>query len=73
MLRGLGLELRAGQVTALRGPNGCGKSTLLRVLAGLHRPDAGRVLLGGRDVTALPAERRFPRSGSSGRTPGATC
>ena len=70
VVRGLDLELRAGQVTALRGPNGCGKSTLLRVLAGLHRPGRGRVLLGGRDVTALPAERRFPAVGLVGQDPG---
>jgi len=70
VLRDLGVELHAGQVTAVRGPNGCGKSTLLRVLAGLHRPDAGRVVLGGRDVTALPAERRFPRIGLVGQDPG---
>jgi energy-coupling factor transport system ATP-binding protein len=70
VLRGAGLELRAGQVTALRGPNGSGKTTLLRVLAGLHAPDAGRVLLGGRDVTAVPAERRFPAVGLVGQDPG---
>jgi energy-coupling factor transport system ATP-binding protein len=70
VLRGLTLELRAGQVTVLRGPNGCGKSTLLRVLAGLHRAERGRVLLGGRDVTALPAERRFPDVGLVGQDPG---
>jgi energy-coupling factor transport system ATP-binding protein len=70
VLRGARLELRAGQVTTLRGPNGSGKSTLLRVLAGLHRPDAGRVLLGGRDVGAVPAERRFPEIGLVGQDPG---
>ncbi|MEQ9337848.1 MAG: ABC transporter ATP-binding protein, partial [Miltoncostaeaceae bacterium] len=55
-----GLELRAGEVTALRGANGSGKSLLARVAVGLHPPEAGRVLLDGEDVTALPAERRFP-------------
>jgi branched-chain amino acid transport system ATP-binding protein len=46
-----------GALVALLGPNGAGKSTLLRVLAGLHRPSRGAVLLGGRDVTGLPAHR----------------
>ncbi len=70
VLRGARLELHAGRVTTLRGPNGSGKTTLLRVLAGLHRPDAGRVVLGGRDVTGLPAERRFPEVGLVGQDPG---
>jgi energy-coupling factor transport system ATP-binding protein len=70
VLRGCSLELRAGEVTALVGPNGSGKSTLVRVLAGLHAPAAGRVLLHGEDVTAVPAERRFPRVGLVGQDPG---
>jgi ABC-type sulfate/molybdate transport systems ATPase subunit len=42
-------------------PSGAGKSTLLRALAGLEAPAAGRVLLGGDDVTTLSAQARFPR------------
>ncbi|HTI33397.1 MAG TPA: ABC transporter ATP-binding protein [Miltoncostaea sp.] len=70
VLDGASLELRAGEVTALAGPNGSGKSTLLRVLAGLHRPDAGAVVVDGAEVTHLPAERRFPAIGLVGQDPG---
>jgi iron complex transport system ATP-binding protein len=47
------LDLTSGQVAAIVGPNGCGKSTLLRAIARLHRPDAGRVLVGGADIWRL--------------------
>ncbi|MFJ9455752.1 ABC transporter ATP-binding protein [Kitasatospora sp. NPDC101447] len=55
---GVDLVALPGRITALVGPNGAGKSTLFDCLAGTARPDAGRVLLGGRDVTGLPAHRR---------------
>jgi sulfate transport system ATP-binding protein len=47
-----------GTITTLLGPSGSGKSTLLRLIAGLEYPDAGRVLIGGVDGTALPPQRR---------------
>ncbi len=47
-----------GEVVGMLGPSGSGKSTLLRVVAGLHRPDLGRVRLDGRDLAAVPAHRR---------------
>ena len=54
----LSLHVAAGSFFALVGPSGCGKTTTLRMVAGLERPDAGRVLLGERDVTLLrPHER----------------
>ncbi len=54
----LSVHLPGGQFSVLLGPSGCGKSTLLRMIAGLDRPTAGRILLGGRDVTALPPAGR---------------
>ncbi|HEV8320270.1 MAG TPA: LPS export ABC transporter ATP-binding protein [Myxococcota bacterium] len=58
VLREVTLELRAGEVVGLLGPNGAGKTTCFRLLLGLDRPDAGAVLMDGRDVTRAPAHRR---------------
>ncbi|MCM8736456.1 ATP-binding cassette domain-containing protein [Azospirillum sp. A1-3] len=51
------LDLRPGTITGLIGPNGSGKSTVINLLSGLERPDAGRVRLGGQDVTRARADR----------------
>lgn len=54
------LTIQAGSFTVLLGPSGCGKSTTLRMIAGLEMPTAGRILMNGRDVTALsPRERHI--------------
>ncbi|WP_299561469.1 ABC transporter ATP-binding protein [uncultured Sulfitobacter sp.] len=55
------LDLRAGEIHALIGPNGAGKSTLIKQIAGGLRPDAGQVLLDGRDITALSTAQRARR------------
>lgn len=58
VLRGVSLKIHPGEFVTLLGPSGCGKTTLLRIIAGLEMPDSGRVLLSGRDLTPLPANRR---------------
>ena len=50
--------VRKGEFFSLLGPSGCGKTTLLRLLAGFEQPDAGRLILDGVDITALPPHRR---------------
>jgi len=54
-MRGLSLDIPAGSLTVVIGPNGCGKSTLLRVIAGLVRPSRGQVLVGDGPGVALRA------------------
>src|SRR5712692_9940094 len=57
-LNNISLEIPAGQFVTLLGPSGSGKTTLLRIIAGLLRPRAGRIFIGERDVTRLPADKR---------------
>ena len=57
-LRNVSLALAPGEVLTLLGPNGAGKSVTLETIAGFHRPRAGRIVIGGRDVTSLAPERR---------------
>ena len=49
-LHNVSLEIRKGEVLGLVGENGAGKSTLLKILAGIEKPDAGRIEMNGREV-----------------------
>jgi lipopolysaccharide export system ATP-binding protein len=58
VIRDVSLDLARGEVVALLGPNGSGKTTCFYSIAGLVTPDAGQVMIDGRDVTGLPMYRR---------------
>ncbi len=55
---GVSLVLKSSTITGLLGPNGAGKTTTFYMIAGLIRPDGGRVFLDGRDITGLPMHKR---------------
>ncbi|MEU7002481.1 ABC transporter ATP-binding protein [Nonomuraea sp. NPDC046570] len=57
-LDGLDLTIAAGELVALLGPSGCGKTTALRCVAGFEHPDSGAVLVDGKDITGVPANKR---------------
>jgi branched-chain amino acid transport system ATP-binding protein len=56
-LWGVDLDVADGEIVSIVGPNGAGKSTLVNTLAGLHRPQAGRIVMRGQDITRLPGHR----------------
>ncbi|MBN9008956.1 MAG: ATP-binding cassette domain-containing protein, partial [Rhizobiales bacterium] len=57
-LRGVSIDIAAGELVALLGPSGSGKTTLLRILAGLDAPNAGRVTFAGEDALRLSVQQR---------------
>ena len=57
----LSFELGHGELRCLIGPNGAGKSTFFGLLSGIHRPDGGRILFDGEDITRLPSARRVKK------------
>mgnify|MGYP001545068341 CR=1 FL=1 len=59
-INGVSLEIEAGESMAIVGPNGAGKTTLFNVISGIYRPDSGRVIFAGKDISRLPAYKRAP-------------
>jgi iron(III) transport system ATP-binding protein len=57
-VRDVDLAVRPGELLTLLGPSGCGKTTTLRMIAGFQEPSGGEILIGERDVTRVPANRR---------------
>lgn len=55
---GVDLHIESGEFLVVLGPSGCGKTTLMRTIAGLEKPEEGRVRIGARDVTLLPPRKR---------------
>ncbi len=55
---GISVSIEAGEFFSLLGPSGCGKTTTLRMIAGFDAPDAGRIHVGGRDITDVPVHKR---------------
>lgn len=66
------LGIRAGEVCGLIGPNGAGKTTLFDVLSGIRRPDRGRLLLDGADITRR-SPSGGPGTGCAGPSSGSSC
>ncbi len=66
ILEGISLGVASGEILGVVGPNGAGKTTLFEILSGRYTPSQGRVILAGRDVTALrhfaPARHRLGRT-----------
>jgi lipopolysaccharide export system ATP-binding protein len=58
IVRGISLQVKKGEVVGLLGPNGAGKTTTFYMVVGLVRPDQGRVLLDGEDITVMPMYKR---------------
>lgn len=57
-IKNINLKIKSGEFLVLLGPSGCGKTTTLRCIAGLEKPDEGKILINGKDVTNLPPSKR---------------
>ncbi len=58
VVKSFDLDVKKGEFISFLGPSGCGKTTVLRMIAGFETPSGGKILIDGRDVTALPANKR---------------
>ena len=58
VLNSFSLEIKRNEFITLLGPSGCGKSTTLRIIGGFEKPDKGRVLFDGKDITNLTPDKR---------------
>src|SRR4051812_49686203 len=58
-LDGIEIQLGEGEFLSMLGPSGCGKTTTLRLVAGFDRPDEGRILVEGKDISGLPPNKRY--------------
>ena len=58
IINSLDLEIRRNEFITLLGPSGCGKTTTLRIIGGFEKPDEGRVLFEGKDITGFPPDKR---------------
>ena len=58
VLHDVSFTVRDGEFLSILGPSGCGKTTILRILIGLEKPDSGRILKDGQDITGLPSAER---------------
>jgi lipopolysaccharide export system ATP-binding protein len=65
VVRGVSIDINQGEVVGLLGPNGAGKTTSFYMIVGLVRPDGGRVIVDGNDITRLPMYQRARRFGIS--------
>src|SRR5258705_8344669 len=57
-LNGINISLGEGEFLSLLGPSGCGKTTALRLVAGFDRPDEGRIVIDGKDITTIAPSKR---------------